>query len=90
MKVMRKILLMLTAIIALKSNAQQVMRAAGNVKLVTTAGTKIVVNGGITFLGTSDLTSTGDSIILYNYNGATPGNWLDSTAAGAMLSPSNR
>ena len=81
---MRKLLFTLVAIIALKSNAQQLVRASGNVQLVTTANTKIVINGGITFLGTSSIKSTADSIYLYNYAAGTPGNWLDSTAAGAM------
>ena len=81
---MKKLLFTIFAIIALKSNAQQLVRANGTVQLVTTAGTKIVINGGITFLGTSSLKSTDDSIYLYNYDASTPGNWLDSTGAGAM------
>jgi len=67
-----------------KSQAQQVVRASGNVQLVTTANTKIVINGGITFLGTSSIKSTADSIYLYKTTASSPEGWLDSTAAGAM------
>ena len=81
---MRKLLFTLAAFIALKSNAQQLVRASGNVQLVTTSGTKIVINGGITFLGTSSITSTADSIYLLKTTASSPEGWLDSTAAGAM------
>jgi len=88
LKIMKKLVFTLMAAIALKSNAQQLVRANGNVQLVTTANTKIVINGGITFLGTSSITSTADSIYLYNYSGGTAGNWLDSTLSGAMITTS--
>jgi len=67
-----------------KGWAQQLVRANGNVQLVTTAGTKIVINGGITFLGTSSIKSTADSIYLYKTTASSPEGWLDSTATGAM------
>ena len=67
-----------------KGWAQQLVRASGNVQLVTTAGTKIVINGGITFLGTSSIKSTADSIYLYKTTASTPEGWLDSTTTGAM------
>lgn len=69
-------------------HAQQLVRASGAVKMVTTPTTKIVVNGGMTFLGTSDLTDSG-TITLYNYTAGTPGNWLDSTTSGVMNVNSN-
>lgn len=67
------------------SYAQQLARASGNVQIVTTAGTKTVLNGGgITFLGTSKWTGNNDSIYLYKNTAAPAEGWLDSTAAGAM------
>lgn len=65
--------------------AQQIVRASGDVQIVTTAGTKTVINGGgITFLGTSKWTATADSIYLYKNTATNPEGWLDSTASGAM------
>ncbi|MEO6541819.1 MAG: hypothetical protein ABIN74_12525, partial [Ferruginibacter sp.] len=56
-------LLIIFAAMQQLANAQQIVRASGNVQIVTTAGTKTVINGGgITFLGTSKWTATGDSI----------------------------
>ncbi|MEO6541065.1 MAG: T9SS type A sorting domain-containing protein, partial [Ferruginibacter sp.] len=64
---------------------QQIVRASGNVQIVTTAGTKTVINGGgITFLGTSKWTATGDSIYVFKNTATSPEGWLDSTVAGAM------
>jgi hypothetical protein len=72
------------------SKAQQLVRAT-NVQLVTTPGTKLVLTGGgttgggITFLGTTNWKSNGDSIYL-NKTTALPAieGWLDSTAAGVL------
>jgi Secretion system C-terminal sorting domain len=65
--------------------AQQLVRASGNVQIVTTAGTQTVINaGGITFLGTSKWTATNDSIILIKTSAAPTEGWLDSTSTGAM------
>jgi Secretion system C-terminal sorting domain len=82
---MRKLFFLLAALFAVKANAQQIVRASGNVQIVTTAGTQTVIDGGgITFLGTSKWTATSDSIFLFK-NTATPTEgWLDSTATGAM------
>ena len=66
-----------------KLYSQQLVRAT-NVKMVTTAGTKIVINGGISFIGTSTLLSTDDSIYLYKTTAPSPEGWLDSTALGVM------
>ena len=73
------------ALILISSNAysQQLVRAT-DVQLVSTAGTKIVVNGGITFKGTSILKSTSDSIYIYKTTAAATEGWLDSTATGVM------
>ncbi len=82
---MRKIILVIAVLLAVKTNAQQLVRASGNVQIVTTAGTKTVINGGgITFLGTSKWTGTADSIYLIKTSATNPEGWLDSTAAGAM------
>jgi len=86
---MRKLLFILAASFAVKSNAQQIVRASGNVQIVTTAGTKTVINGGgITFLGTSSWTATDDSVYLIKNTATSPEGWLDSTAGGAMASTS--
>lgn len=69
------------------SYGQQVARAT-NVQLVTTAGTKIVLNGGITFTGTSVWNSTADSVYLYKNTGVNPEGWLDSTATGVLSAAS--
>ena len=71
-----------------KLYAQQLVRAT-NVNMVTTSGTKIVINGGISFIGTSLLKSVDDSIYLYKTTATSPEGWLDSTATGAMDVTSN-
>jgi len=82
---MRKIILVTAVLLAAKTNAQQLVRATGNVQIVTTAGTKTVIDGGgITFLGTSKWTATADSIYMIKTSATNPEGWLDSTAAGAM------
>ena len=83
MKSSFKIFVLLFAITAAKSYGQQLVRAT-NINMVTTAGTKLVINGGISFIGTALLKSTADSIYLYTTAPATSADWLDSTAAGAM------
>ena len=82
---MRKLLFILAASFAVKSNAQQLIRASGDVQIVTTAGTKTVIDGGgITFMNTSKWTATDDSIYLYKSTATPAEGWLDSTTAGAM------
>ena len=86
---MKKIILF-TAILfsASKLFSQQLARAT-DVQMVTTAGTKIVLSGGgISFIGTSLLTSTADSIYLIKSSATSPEGWLDSTAAGVMAGSS--
>lgn len=84
MKKIIKIPLLAFVLLTSTAYSQQLVRASGNLQMVTTAGTKIIMNGGITFLNTSSLKTTGDSIYLYNYSAGVPGNWLDSTTAGAL------
>lgn len=82
---MRKIILATAVLLAAKTNAQQLVRASGDVQIVTTAGTKTVIDGGgITFLGTSKWTATNDSIYLHKSSGTLTEGWLDSTTLGAM------
>ena len=82
---MRKIIFIITLFVSAQTHAQQLLRASGNVQIVTTAGTKTVINGGgITFLGTSKWTATADSIYLFKNTASNPEGWLDSTTAGAM------
>lgn len=67
------------------TQAQQLVRASGNVQIVTTAGTKTVIDGGgISFLGTSKWTGTADSVYLIKTSATATEGWLDSTSAGAM------
>ena len=82
---MRKIIFIIAVFVSAQTHAQQLLRASGNVQIVTTAGTKTVINGGgITFLGTSKWTATADSIYLFKNTASNPEGWLDSTTAGAM------
>lgn len=90
MKKSLKILLTALALFTGKAYSQQLARAT-NVEMVTTAGTKLVftgsatTGGGITFLGTSNWKSYGDSIYL-NKTNALPAieGWLDSTTVGVL------
>ncbi len=80
---LKKIGALVLILFAFKASGQQLVRAT-DVQLVSTAGTKIVVNGGITFKGTSNLKSTSDSIYIYKTTAAATEGWLDSTATGVM------
>ena len=81
---MKKLTIILVLLVSIsKSYSQQLVRAT-NVYMVTTAGTKLVLNGGITFIGTSNFISTADSVYLYTNAPVTSADWLDSTATGAM------
>lgn len=82
---MRKIILLIAVLFSFTSYAQQIVRASGNVQIVTTAGTKTVINGGgISFLGTSKWVGTDDSVYVIKTTATATEGWLDSTAAGAM------
>jgi hypothetical protein len=69
--------------------AQQLVRAT-DIEMVTTPGTKLVLTGGggagggITFMGTTNWKSLGDSIYMYKTTAAGPEGWLDSTTAGVL------
>ncbi|HMK03235.1 MAG TPA: T9SS type A sorting domain-containing protein [Ferruginibacter sp.] len=80
---LKKTGLVILTLLAFKTHAQQLVRAA-NVQLVTTSGTKIVVNGGITFTGSSNLKSIADSIYIYKTAAVGTEGWLDSTATGVL------
>ena len=85
MKKSLKILITSLVLLTAKAYSQQLVRASGNVQIVTTAGTKTVINGGgITFLGSSKWTGIADSIYLIKTTTSNPEGWLDSTVAGAM------
>jgi hypothetical protein len=87
---MRRIILAAAVLFAAKTNAQQIVRANGNVQIVTTAGTKTVIDGGgITFLGTSKWVGTADSLYIIRASATGVEGWLDSTTTGAMNTPSN-
>lgn len=83
MKKLLKIPLLTLLLFGSASYSQQVARAT-DVNMVSTAGTKIVINGGISFIGTSVLKSTDDSIYLFKNTATNPEGWLDSTATGVM------
>lgn len=59
--------------------SQQLARAT-DVQMVTEAGTKIVMTGGITFKGTSNWVNNGETHI-YKTTVSSPEGWLDSTSA---------
>ncbi len=85
MKKYLKIIVTALTLLTCKVYSQQIVRASGDVQIVTTAGTKTVINGGgITFLGTSKWTATDDSIYVYKNTATSPEGWLDSTTSGAM------
>ena len=65
----------------LASNAQAVL-TAGNIRLQTSAGTRLVVQGGVSFTGTTLFLDNGRVDLLSNPSGAAS-NWNDATAAGA-------
>ncbi len=73
--------------IATTVSAQQLAKAV-DCKIVTTPGTKVVINGGITFTGTSNWKDSGEVFIARN-SGAGRENWADSTATGVYDIASN-
>lgn len=84
---LKKLSLICLALISLNTYAQQVARAT-NVNMVTSPGTQIVINGGITFTGTSNFKDSGQVFLLRNTLGGRE-NWLDSTVAGVYDANSN-
>jgi len=79
---LKKTGLSLCVLFALNSKGQQLVRAT-DVKMVSSPGTKIVMTGGISFIGTSNWIDSGQTY-LYKNTGTNPEGWLDSTAAGVM------
>lgn len=61
---------------------QQLVRAT-DVQMVAEPGTKIVMSGGISFIGTSTWVNNADTY-LYKNTLANPEGWLDSTATGVL------
>lgn len=79
---LKKTGLVLLSLAALNGYGQQVAKAT-NVQLVSSPGTRIVINGGITFTGTSNWKDSGKVFLQKNtVGGSGSENWLDSTAAG--------
>ena len=68
------IILLLTGYYA---NSQQLVRAT-DIQLVSTAGTKIVMTGGISFIGTSNWLNNGETY-LYKNTASSPEGWLAHT-----------
>jgi hypothetical protein len=62
--------------------AQAVVTASGNVRLNSSTGTRLVLQGGIAFTGTSNFIDNGRVDLLTNPSGAAT-NWTDATATGA-------
>lgn len=62
--------------------SQQVARAT-NVQMVAEAGTRIVLEGGISFTGGSNWVNNGETH-LYKTTAPSPEGWLDSTATGVL------
>ena len=86
---LKKIGFMALILLAANANAQQVAKAV-DCKLVSSPGTKIVINGGITFTGTSNWKDSGEVFIQKNTTGGFGSeNWMDSTAAGVYDITSN-
>jgi hypothetical protein len=79
--------LLLITCFATLTNAQQVVKAT-NVNIVTTPTTQIVINGGITFTGTTNFKDSGTVFLRPNTLGGRE-NWMDSTAAGVYDAASN-
>ena len=79
---LKKISLVVFTLLTFKTYGQQLVRAT-DVQMVTQAGTKIVMTGGITFKGTSNWVNNGDTYLLKN-TATSPEGWLDSTAAGVL------
>jgi Secretion system C-terminal sorting domain len=83
----KKLAAMVLLLAAIKAGAQQLAKAV-DCKIVTTPGTKVVINGGITFTGTSNWKDSGEVFIARN-TGSGRENWADSTASGVYDATSN-
>ena len=86
MKNLIKTFLFALTLTGYNSYSQQLVRAT-DIRMVSEAGTKIVLTGGITFTGTSDWLNNGDTY-LYKTTATSPEGWLDSTGSGVLLGTS--
>lgn len=77
---LKKTGLALFILISLNGYGQQLVRAT-DVQLVSEAGTKVVVSGGLTFKGTSNWVNNGETH-MYKTTVSSPEGWLDSTSTG--------
>jgi len=82
MKRIIALLILAMPFIVSKTYSQQVARAS-DVQMVAEAGTKIVIEGGISFTGASNWVNNGETH-LYKTTVPSPEGWLDSTAAGVL------
>lgn len=82
MKTIFHILPLALTLLVVQTRGQQLVRAT-DVKMVSSPGTKIVMTGGISFLGTSNWIDSGQTY-LYKNTATSPEGWLDSTASGVM------
>jgi len=82
MKNLLKILPLAFTLLVATTQGQQLVRAT-DVKMVSSPGTKIVMTGGISFIGTSNWIDSGQTY-LYKNTATNPEGWLDSTATGVM------
>jgi Secretion system C-terminal sorting domain len=80
-------IMVLGLLLTTAASAQQLARAV-DCRIVTTPGTRVVINGGITFTGTSNWKDSGEVFIARNA-GAGRENWADSTVAGVYDATSN-
>lgn len=80
---MKKFLLVIASLfIACVVNAQQIVQLS-NTKITTSASTKVVIKGGITFSGTNSLKDSGIIYILENPDAGRE-NWTDNTSTGVF------
>jgi Secretion system C-terminal sorting domain len=83
-----KTMILLVGLFTAQRIAAQQLAKTVDCKIVTTPGTKVVINGGITFTGTSNWKDSGEVFIARN-TGAGRENWADSTIAGVYAATSN-
>ncbi len=76
-----KLQIMVLGLLAMGGASAQQLAKAVDCKIVTTPGTRVVINGGITFTGTSNWKDSGEVFIARNI-GSGRENWSDSTATG--------
>ncbi len=80
---LKKIGLAFFVLFALNANSQQLVRAT-DVKMVSAAGTFVVIQGGISFQGTTTNWLNNGETHLYKNTAPSTEGWLDSTSSGVM------